>query len=131
MRLLKIALVLKILLTIGWSASLLGLSKTQLKKLGMPAPEPMVFARLLGAAFLALLVGYLLGLWNLIHGEKPLNTVLVGITSNGLACLLLLYFGFRGEWNKWGKIARYCMWASAVFTGLITGLLVASLIIIR
>jgi hypothetical protein len=131
MRLLQIALILKILLTVCWFVPLLCFSQARLKKLGMPAPEPLVFVRLLGAAFLALLVGYLLGLVDLRQGEKPLNTVLVGITSNGLACVVLLYYGLRGEWKEWGKIARACMWASVVFTALVTVLLVVSLLIIN
>lgn len=128
MSLLKATLILKILLTIAWSASLLLLSKTQFEKLGVPEPKPVLFTRLLGAAFLALLLGYALGLRDLYRGEMPVTTVLVGIVSNGLACVILVYFGFQGMWSKWGKVARYCMWCSAIFTGLITGLLGISLL---
>lgn len=123
MYLLKATLILKILLTICWSASLLFLSGTQFEKLGMPEPKPILFTRLLGAAFLALLVGYALGLRDLHRGKMPVNTMLVGIVSNGLACVLIVYFGFQGTWSEWGEVARYCMWCSAIFTGLITGLL--------
>lgn len=128
MRLLKITLILKMLLTIGWSASLLFLSEPQFAYLGMPEPKPILFTRLLGAAFLALLVGYALGLRDLYRGKMPVNTMLVGIVSNGLACVLLIYFGLQGAWNGWGAVARYCMWGSAIFTGLITALLVTSIL---
>ena len=124
MRLLKATLILKILLTIAWSASLLFLSETQFERLGMP--EPILFTRLLGAAFLALLVGYLLGLRELRLGKTPFNTMLVGIISNGLACVILLCYGLQGEWSEWGEVARYSLWASTIFTGLITGLLIIS-----
>ncbi len=128
MYLLKATLVLKILLTVCWSGSLLLLSGAQLENLGVPEPKPLLFTRLLGAAFLALLVGYALGLRDLQRGEAPVNTVLVGIVSNGVACALLVYFGLRGAWGEWGGVARYCMWASTILTGLITALLGVSLL---
>jgi hypothetical protein len=128
MYLLKATLILKIIFTIGWSASLLFLSRTQFEKLGVPEPKPVLFTRLLGAAFLALLLGYALGLRELYRGEMPVNTMLVGIVSNGLACVILVYFGFQGTWSTWGNVAGYCMWGSAIFTGLITVLLVISIL---
>ena len=128
MYLLKATLILKILLTVGWSASLLFLSGAQFESLGVPEPKPLLFTRLLGAAFLALLVGYALGLRDLKRGGAPVNTVLVGVVSNGLACVLLVYFGLRGAWGEWGDVARYCMWASTILTGLITVLLGVSLL---
>jgi hypothetical protein len=128
MHLLKATLLLKIVLTVCWSASLLFFSGTRFEKLGMPEPKPILFTRLLGAAFLALLVGYALGLRDLYRGKLPVNTMLVGIVSNGLACVLLLYFGFQGAWSEWGEVARYSMWCSAIFTGLITVLLGFSLL---
>lgn len=128
MSLLEATLIIKILLTILWSASLLILSGTQFEKLGMPEPKPMLFPRLLGAAFLALLVGYLLGLRDLHLGKIPWNTMLVGIISNGLACMLLIYFGLKGTWTEWGKVPRYGLWASALLTGLIAALLAISVL---
>ena len=131
MNLLKATLILKIVLTIGWSASLLFLNKTYFEKLGVPEPKPVLFTRLLGAAFLALLLGYALGLRDLHRGEIPVNTMLVGILSNGLACVILVYFGFQGTWSTWSSVGRYCMWGSAIFTGLITVLLVISILRMR
>ena len=131
MHLLKATLVLKIFLTIGWSASLLFLSRTQWDELDVPEPKPVLFTRLLGAAFLALLVGYVLGLRDLWRGKIPVNTMLVGTVSNGLACVILVYFGFQGTWGEWGSFARYCMWGSAILTGLITALLSISFLMIR
>lgn len=130
MRLLRAALILKIVLTICWCVSLY-LPVDELVKLGMPKPNPEVFIRLLGAAFFALLLGYILGLRELQKGHLPLNTVLVGIISNGLACLTLIHFGFKGSWSEWGEISRYYMGASLLLTGLITALLVIGLIVIR
>lgn len=81
--------------------------------LGIPAPEPLIFVRLLGAAYLALLVGYYMGLRGLDKGESPIQAVYMGIASNGLACLLLAYFGATGAWSSWGIAARIFMWLSA------------------
>jgi Na+-driven multidrug efflux pump len=123
MYLLKVTLILKIVLTICWSAALLFLSKSQFEYLGMPEPKPLLFTRLLGAAFIALLVGYALGLRDLHRGKTPVNTMLVGIVSNGLACVLLVYFGIHNTWSEWAAVARYSMWGSAISTGSITALL--------
>lgn len=54
--------------------------------------------------------------------------MLVGIVSNGLACVMLVYFGFQGTWSTWSNVAAYCMWGSAIFTGLITVLFVISIL---
>lgn len=81
--------------------------------LGVPAPEPLMFARLLGAAYLALLVGYYLGLRGVGAGENPAAAVLMGITSNGFACALLVYFGARGSWSEWGVGAQVYLWLLA------------------
>ena len=58
----------------------------------------------------------------------PINTILVGIVSNGLACLILVHYGFQGAWREWGEVAWYCMWCSAALTGLITVLLGISIL---
>jgi len=89
----------------------------------------MVFVRLLGAAYAALVVGYVGGLIRLLRGEDIRNTVWVGLTSNGLACLILLLFGITGAWEDWGIWARIYMWSSALLTAAITaGLFFAGLL---
>lgn len=131
MRLLKVTLILKIVLTVFWSGSLLLFSRTQWDDLDVPEPQPLLFTRLLGAAFLALLVGYALGLRELWRGKIPVHTMVVGTVSNGLACVILVCYGFQGTWGEWGSLARYCMWGSAILTGLITALLGISYLMIR
>ena len=128
MLLTQLALISKILLTLFWFFPLLFLSKNRLEKLGVPEINLLVFVRLLGAAFFALLVGYVLGLYDLTQGRFPKNTVVVGIVSNGLACLILIYFIAAGRLNEWQGIARIAMKASMVLTGLITVSLIAGLI---
>jgi hypothetical protein len=85
----------------------------------------MVFMKLLGAAFTALLVGYVRGLSALADGRHPADTVLVGLVSNALACLIIVGYGLAGAYAGWGRKARIYMWSSAAATGFVSiGLLV-------
>jgi hypothetical protein len=81
-----------------------------------PMPQPMAFVRLLGAAYLALLVGYSFGLARLHSGQTPIGVVWTGIASNGLASAILFYYGVIGAWQAWGTLGRAYMWISAVVT---------------
>jgi hypothetical protein len=92
----------------------------------MPEPKPMVFLRLLGAAFLALVGGYSTGLHKLSRGEDVRDIVWVGITSNGSAALILLLSGITGGWKEWGILARSYMWLSTLVTASITLALVVA-----
>jgi hypothetical protein len=88
--------------------------------MGMPEPKPLLFLRLLGAAYLALVVGYTCGLRRLARGDEVQDIVWVGITSNGLAFLILLLFGIMGAWTEWGIWAQIYMWISVVITASLT-----------
>jgi hypothetical protein len=100
---------------------LLCLPKTQLEGLGIkPEINHLVFLRLLASAFFALLVGYGLGLRDLLNGTFPLNTIIVGAVSNGLASLIVFYFCGTGKLDNWDHFAQRAMWASAWTTGAIT-----------
>lgn len=85
-----------------------------------PQPQPMLFARLLGAAFLALVVGYWFGLAEVERQVFPRSAVWAGIVSNGLASLLLFKSGFAGEWKGWSAKARVYLWGSALVTMFVT-----------
>ena len=121
---LKIILTAKIIFTaLLWALPLLFIPKHAARFLGIPVPQPILFAHLLGSAFLALLAGYILGLLELNHGKDVSNTVWVGIISNGSAFLILLLFA--GQWKRWGTKAKIYMWGSTIMTLLITlGLIV-------
>jgi hypothetical protein len=109
-----------------WAGPLLLFPLKWLRRLGIPEPRPPLFIRLLGAAFTALLVGYVRGLRTLNGGTYPADTVVVGAVSNGLACAILLLYGARGAFAAWGRPARWMMWLSAGITGFVTvGLLTA------
>ncbi len=107
MRGLKGLLIRKIVITgIFWCIPLLAFPTSWLVALGIPAPEPLLFVRLLGAAYLALLVGYYMGMKGLEKGESPKQVIYMGIASNGLACLLLVYIlvpQALGRLGVWGR----------------------------
>lgn len=64
---------------------------------GIPSPEPLIFVKLMGIAFLALVVGYGFGLCDVWAGRISLVTLLVGIVSNGGACAILWFLFFRTD----------------------------------
>ena len=107
-----------------WSVPLLVTPSRWLFRFGIPASTPVMIVRLLGAAYAALLVGYVLGLrdWNRHHTmtDAVRTVVWTGVVSNGLASLTLLLAGIRGTWSDWGSWARGGLWLSAVLTSLIT-----------
>lgn len=117
---LQITLLIKIIYTaIFWCFPLLFFPAHAARWLRIPEPRPILFAHLLGAAFGALMVGYVYGLRDSLWGLNVRNVVIVGIVSNGLAFLLLVLFA--REWRQWGgALARLYMWASTVVTFLIT-----------
>ena len=114
---------------IFWALPLLWFPTSWFVWIGMPEPKPLLFLRLLGAAYLALVVGYIRGLRRLARGDEVQDTVLVGITSNGSAFLILLLFGIAGAWKEWDILAQIYMWVAVVATASITlGLVVAGLL---
>jgi hypothetical protein len=113
-----------------WVLPLLLLPAGMFPRVGYPKPEPVLFAKLLGVSFLSLLVGYVKGVLALRSGNPAAqdvvaNTVLVGLVSNGLSFLLLVGYGVRGTYRKWGRLARLHVLISILVTGFVTiGLLV-------
>ncbi len=113
MRALKALLIRKIAITgLFWCVPLLAFPSAWFVALGIPSPEPLIFVRLLGAAYLALLVGYYMGVRGMGQGESPAQVIHMGIASNGLACLLLVVFGTTSAWSSWDTGAQIFMWLS-------------------
>jgi hypothetical protein len=134
--LLTIVLYVKIGVTIvGWILPLFLLSFDKSQSLyknymKVENPPPPLFARLLGAAFLALIVNYAQGLQHLSQGKDITNVVWVGIVSNGSAFLILLISGLSGDWKEWKQWVRGLFWGFTVIVGAITaGLIVAGLVL--
>ena len=114
-------LMLKIVLTLAiWCVPLLLFPPELLRMLGFPVPEPILFLRLLGVAYVALVVGYAFGWRETRRGSYPSVVVWIGIVSNGGACLLLLIAAIHGAWADWAGIAPVLMWGSLVGTGAIS-----------
>ena len=102
-----------------WATPLLLSPPPLFAALGMPTPEPPIVARLLGAAYVALLVVYLNGWMDVRAGRYPRLAVLAGIVSNGLGCALMVVHGASGSWSGWGALGQIYMWISAVAAGAI------------
>jgi hypothetical protein len=68
-----------------------------LESIGFPPQDSRMFFRMLGWAYLALCVGYTVGLRAALKGAYSEGPVYVGLMSNGGACLYLAYYGFGGE----------------------------------
>ena len=127
---LAIVLIIKIIFTVLlWCLPLLLFPESLLIKLGLPKSSTMLFLRLLGMAYLALVGGYCFGLMEMLNGDYPTDVVWMGIVSNGGACLILLINGMLRTWKTWGLPAQFMMWFSLIATGGITlGLIVTGLI---
>jgi hypothetical protein len=108
---------IKILLTVVlWCLPLLFFPQQWFAYFGFPRPRPQIWIRLLGAAYLALVVCYQYGLTAFRRGGDPTPTVMVAIVSNGGAAAILTLFGLAGLWNDWGPLAQAYMWMSAAIT---------------
>ena len=108
-----------------WGGPLLLIPDFLLELLGFVVPNPQIFLRLLGVAYIALAVGYVFGLRDVLNGRYPAGVIWVGIISNGGACAAISLAALLNVWELWGPIARLFMWFSLVATGAITiGLIV-------
>ena len=87
---------------------------------GIQAPEPLIFVRLLGVAYLALVVGYIGGIKLINNNQSPIHAIDMGIVSNGAAALTILYFGVTGSWSNWGNGAQIYMWCILAASALMT-----------
>ena len=125
MSMLSWVLVLKILGTVSiWCIPLLLFPASTLEAFGFPAQDSYMWVRMLGWAYLALCVGYYVGLRASLAGKRLMGPIWVGIVSNGGACLWLLYYGLAGTWSDWGGAVQFIGWGSMVSTALITAGLV-------
>ena len=79
-----------------WCVPLLLLPAYILESIGFPHQENYMFVRMLGWAYLALCVGYYFALKASLQGKRLMGPIWVGMTSNGGACLYLLYYGGIG-----------------------------------
>ena len=105
---------------IFWCVPLLLFPQQLLSAVGFPTQDSYMFVRMLGWAYLALCVGYYVGLRGALKGELIMGPIYVGICSNGGAFLFLLFYGLSGEGSAWGARVQFVGWSSVVATFLIT-----------
>jgi len=116
-KLIRTVLKIKIAVTLAvWSIPLLFFPEHLFDLVGVPAPDPMIFGRLLGSSFLALCAGYASGIRMIDSGENIEGVLWMGIVSNGLAFVLLLVHGLLGAWSFWPSSGRAYMWFSVLAT---------------
>jgi hypothetical protein len=104
----------KILLTLGlWAGPALVFPAAWFPVIGIPEPPlaHLVFLRLLGASYLALVAGYALA-WR-TPARHP-GAILVGIISNALAALVILSVGSAGGFMSWSVLGAAYIWGSGV-----------------
>ena len=114
---LRRVLAAKILLTLGlWAGPALLLPAPWFPVIGIPEPPlaQLVFVRLLGAAYVALVTGYALA-WR-APARYP-GAILVGIVSNGLAALVILSVGSAGGFATWSPLGATYIWGSGGIAG--------------
>jgi len=111
---LRRTLAVKTLLTLVlWAGPALFLPAPWFPLLGIPQPPlaQLVFVRLLGAAYVALCVGYAMA-WR-APSRHP-AVVLVGIVSNALAALAILSVGSAGGFDGWSPLGAAYIWGSCL-----------------
>ncbi|MEM0955847.1 MAG: hypothetical protein AAGI24_17030 [Pseudomonadota bacterium] len=114
-------LVFKIVATIVfWCVPLVLLPAGVLESLGFPKQQSYMFVRMLGWAYLALCIGYFVGLQASLNGKRLMGPIWVGLVSNGGACVYLTYYGVTGAWLQWGVLIQFVGWSSIVATAAIT-----------
>ncbi len=97
LRFLRAVLIFKISATILlWAAPLLLFPVTLFEALMGQVPEPISYARLLGVAYLALIVNYAGGYLQAKRGVIPWVTIWTGLVSNGGGLLMLIYLSTTG-----------------------------------
>ena len=107
-------LAVKIVATLAlWALPALFLPPPWFPVFGIPEPPmaQLVFVRLLGAAYVALVAGYSLA-WR-TPARHP-GMVAVGVVSNALAAFVILSVGADGGFASWSALGLAYIWGSAL-----------------
>jgi hypothetical protein len=121
---LRQVLAIKIVVTLAvWALPALLLPPPWFPLLGIPEPplEQLIFVRLLGAAYVALVSGYALA-WR-APARHP-GAILVGVVSNGLAAIVIVGVGANGGFATWPTLGALYIWGSALLAAALTVALV-------
>ncbi len=89
--LLQIVLLVKILVTIlAWAGPYLLMPESMLRRCTGFAPEPIVFARMLGVGWIALVAIYGWGYYEALAGRLVEPVIVAGLISNGGGALAMI-----------------------------------------
>lgn len=114
----------KIALTIFlWALPLLLFPDPVFQLLGLPIIAPVYYRKLLGMAYLALVIGYVDGLVAVRKGMFPKGVIVMGIISNSGASAILAIYGFTGAFSNLTNLGALLMYFSTIATGVIAILL--------
>ena len=130
---LKRTLWVKIIFTLGiWALPPLVAPGEWFSIVGIPAPQPLIFVKLMAVAFLALVVIYAYGLREARAGRVLIPTVAAGIVSNGGACVgIVLSLLLTDEIASFRWPGRCLFYGSALVLALITVSLVTIVMLVR
>ena len=131
---LRIILVAKIAITLSvWALPPLVIPETVLALLFGETPAPtavyqalLLNSRLMGIAFLALVVVYLFGYRATLRGEFPVGVVSVGLVSNGGATIVLFAWAMSESPTTWPGLAVVVYFTSLAAVGAVTASLAIS-----
>jgi len=102
--------------------------RTLLRKMQVPLTEPVLFARLLGAASLALTLHYFLGVLRVQSGRDPSDIVVIGLIHCGMSSAIVWRYALHGHYRDWPWVTRAYVYATgALLTMLTLALLVVGL----
>jgi hypothetical protein len=125
-------LAVKIVATLAvWALPALFLPPAWFPVFGIPEPPlaQLVFVRLLGAAYVALVAGYSLA-WRTPARHPAM--VAVGVVSNALAAFVIVSVGADGAFATWSALGLVYIWSSAVLAaGLAVALVVTGQPLLR
>ena len=120
-KLLIITLRIKIIVTLFlWALPLLLVTEGLAQTLGLEVSTPLFFTRLLGAAYLALVVAYYSGLKQVLNGDSASWVVVMGLVSNGIATIILMVHCIEPAFSSYPLNMKIFLIASASATALIT-----------
>lgn len=124
LRFLRGVLVFKITATVLlWAGPLLFFPVSLFETLMGQAPEPISYARLLGVAYLALIVNYAGGFILAGRGSVPWVTIWTGLVSNAGGLLTLIYLNLSGA-----QQASALTWTSmTALTLIVAGLVISTI----
>jgi len=107
-----------------WALPLLIASNTLFVFFGLPKIEHPIFIRLLGVAYLSLVVVYYWGYSEFKQNKYPIGILYTGIISNLGASIIITISLLTGQFNTWMLKGQIFMIVSAVLTAIIASLLV-------